>query len=83
MDKFLVLDTFTDQGMAEVACTALEEASIPVMLEHVTINDELGAVYGFRIMAPANFSQAATILLKRIKISHTAQLSKDAVGFQI
>ena len=59
MDRFVVLITTTDQPLAERYCAALEEADIPVMLEHVEIHDGTLRASGYRLMVPAQFSTAA------------------------
>ena len=59
MDRFLVLITTTDQRHAEQVCAALEDANIPVMLEHVEIHDGTLRASGYRLLVPSQYSQTA------------------------
>ena len=62
-ERFVVLTTLTDQSLANRACSLLESAGIPVMLEHVEIfGDDMRAI-GYRLMAPARMSQSAMRLV--------------------
>ena len=67
-DRFLVLTTTFEQALADKACAALEDAGIPVILEHVQISerDSDNAPYkasGFRVLVPAPHTQAAMRLV--------------------
>ena len=66
MERFVVIQTVTDCALAERLCAALEESEIPVMLEHVELSDEGIRVTGYRVLAPSNLSQRATVLAARI-----------------
>lgn len=63
MERFLVLTTTTERHQASRACAALEDAGIPVMLEHVEINNDGGSASGFRLLVPAQFTQTAMRLV--------------------
>ncbi len=66
MEQFLVIQTVTDQNLANLSCGALEEAAIPVMLEHVTISEGEQSASGFRILVPSHHTQTALGLLGRL-----------------
>jgi|GEM_PF-1845978 len=68
MDRFVVLVTTTDQPLAERCCAALEEADIPVMLEHVEIHDGTLRASGYRLMVPAQLSTAAHRIADRANL---------------
>ncbi|MDC0358343.1 hypothetical protein OAO01_05955 [Oligoflexia bacterium] len=74
MDKFLVLNTITDQALADATCEALEEAEIPVMLEHVTIQNDDSSASGYRILVPSEFTQTAMSLIERVSLAFSAKL---------
>jgi hypothetical protein len=73
MDKFEILTTTTEQTLANKTCAVLENAGIPVMLEHVELGDvnsgEVEKVEeesrseakrsGFRLSVPHQFSKTA------------------------
>lgn len=65
MEKFEVLTTTTEQKLANQTCEALEEAGIPVMLEHREIVEGPGRACGFRVLVPSDCMQAAQMLARR------------------
>lgn len=74
MEKFLVLKTFTDQTAANDACASMEDAGIPVMLEHVVIESDGGSASGYRILAPAQFTQSAQAVLSKLDFTTQTRL---------
>jgi hypothetical protein len=84
-DRFLVLTTTFEQALADRTCAALEDAGIPVILEHVQISDrDLDdnpyIASGFRVLVPAPHTQTAMRLVTATssayydKIAHQAAL---------
>jgi hypothetical protein len=84
-DRFLVLTTTFEQALADRTCAALEDAGIPVILEHVQISDrDLDdnpyTASGFRVLVPAPHTQTAMRLVTATssayydKIAHQAAL---------
>ncbi|MFM1849006.1 MAG: hypothetical protein RL417_2480 [Pseudomonadota bacterium] len=84
-DRFLVLTTTFEQALADRTCAALEDAGIPVILEHVQISDRdlddnLYTASGFRVLVPAPHTQTAMRLVTATssayydKIAHQAAL---------
>lgn len=64
MEQFVVVITTTDQPLADRACAALEDAGIPVMLEHVEIHENNFRASGYRLMVPSQFVQSAQRLTR-------------------
>ncbi|MCB0332136.1 MAG: hypothetical protein KDD55_01485 [Bdellovibrionales bacterium] len=80
MEQFLVIQTVTDQHVANLSCGLLEDASIPVMLEHVTISEGTECASGYRILVPSDHIQTALGLLGRISASRTSAYSTPYVS---
>jgi len=66
MDQFVVLTTVPDHILADNACTVLEEAGVPVLLEHVEIVRGKERVSGVRVLVPATAVQRASVLLDHV-----------------
>lgn len=64
MDRFVVLATLSDSIAADLLCGALEGAGIPVLLEHVEIQDGKLNASGVRILAPSDRAQQAIVLIE-------------------
>ena len=63
MEQFLVLTTIKDRLLADRACSILEGAVIPVILEHVELFEAGQNASGFRVLVPAtNVVQAKTLM---------------------
>jgi len=62
-DHFLELATTTEQPLADRTCAVLEEAGIPVILEHVEMRARQTFAPGYRVLVPAQFSQTAMRLV--------------------
>lgn len=59
MDRFVNLTTIGDRLLANRVCQSLEDAGIPVMLEHVEIVQNLQRTSGFRLLVPLESLQTA------------------------
>ena len=59
MDKFILLTVTSERNIANRTCAALEDAGIPVMIEHEVVSEELDEGAGFRVLVPSQFTQAA------------------------
>lgn len=59
MERFLEVTTTTRQIVANETCEALENAGIPVVLEHVNVVDGGEHTTGYRLFVPSQHSQAA------------------------
>jgi hypothetical protein len=64
MERFLVLFTTTESRVADASCEALEDAGIPVMIEHVDVLDQGSKIAGFRLLVPSHHSQEALKVAK-------------------
>jgi hypothetical protein len=64
MEQFLVLTTTTEQNLANKTCAALENAGIPVMLEHIEIVEGEDRASGYRVLVPSQFTATAMRLVK-------------------
>jgi hypothetical protein len=53
------LFTTTEARIADASCEALEDAGIPVMIEHVDVLEEGERAPGFRLLVPSEHSQEA------------------------
>ena len=58
-DHFVELTMTTEVSLASQTCAALEEAGIPVMLEHRDIEEGSAHYSGFRLLVPMDYSQSA------------------------
>lgn len=58
-DRFLCIKVITDQSIADKACNALEEAGIPVILEHLEVGDGDVRALGYRLLTPSTCVQHA------------------------
>ncbi len=59
MERFLILSTIKEQSLANRACAALENAGIPVMIEHVELRENGEKSQGFRLLVPSQYTQTA------------------------
>ena len=66
MEKFLVLTTITEQRVANHYCAVLEDAGIPVIIEHVEILDGSLCALGYRLLVPAEFTGAGMRILQNL-----------------
>jgi len=72
-ERFLIIKTTTDQEFAQRACQALEGAEIPVLLQHVTIDELEVPVSAFRILVPSTKTQNALKVLSHGQQTDSAQ----------
>ena len=70
MDNYLVLTTTTEQPLANRACEALEDAGIPLMLEHIHVKSGNKRAPGYRLLVPSSFSQRAQKLILKASALH-------------
>ena len=59
MDDYVLVSRITEQPLANRACAALEDAGIPVMMEHVEIKNGPTRASSFRLLVPSQFTQTA------------------------
>lgn len=59
VDKFILLTVTSERTIANRTCAALEDAGIPVMIEHEVVSQECDEGAGFRVLVPSQFTQAA------------------------
>lgn len=63
MDQFLVLTTLTDRIEIDSTADMLETAGIPIMLEHVEVEQQGTAAPGVRVLVPSQWAQRAFSML--------------------
>ena len=66
-DKFVCIKVLTSQKLADRACTALEEAGIPVMLQHLEVEEGELRALGFRVFTPTRCVQSASRIVERFQ----------------
>jgi hypothetical protein len=81
-DRFLVLTTTFEQALADKTCAVLEDAGIPVILEHVQISERGSkeAPYkasGYRVLVPAPLTQTAMRLVSATSSAYYGDLSRQ------
>lgn len=64
MDRYVVLTTIFEQVLANKTCEALEDAGIPVMLEHREVVSDDGRASNYRVLVPSQYTQTAMRLAK-------------------
>lgn len=74
MDHYVLLTRISDQPLANKACAALEDAGIPVMLEHVEVTSGATRASSYRLFVPSQFTQTAQRLVS------TSSLRRPAVS---
>ncbi len=63
MDHYVLLTRISEQPVANRACASLEDAGIPVMLEHVEVTSGGTRASNFRLFVPDQHVQAAQKLV--------------------
>lgn len=63
-EHFLALDLTCDEQMAHRKASVLENAGIPVLIEHIHIVEGSLQADGYRLMVPSKFVQNAKRLLR-------------------
>jgi hypothetical protein len=81
-DRFLVLTTTFEQALADKTCAALEDAGIPVILEHVQISEREGAkggykASGYRVLVPAPHTQTAMRLVSATSSAYFDKIARQ------
>ncbi|MCB0339368.1 MAG: hypothetical protein KDD53_07180 [Bdellovibrionales bacterium] len=74
MEQFFVLTTYSDHMVADSTCGLLEQAGIPVMLEHVEIHEAGVAASGIRLLVPFEYTQRAMKIIEAGKGLHRSDL---------
>lgn len=74
MDRFLVLTTTTERPFANKACALLEDAGIPVMMEHVEITQGNCRASGFKLLVPSQYTQTAMRLVDQASTRYQNRL---------
>ncbi len=74
MYQFFVLASFTDHIRADAVCGALEEMKIPVMMEHVEINEDRKHASMIRVMVPSEFIQRAAAIINNFDMPMAANM---------
>lgn len=64
--NFLVITTISDKSLIDRICTTLEDAEIPLMLEHVEIIGGKNSANGVRVLVPEDCTRMAMRLLETI-----------------
>ena len=82
-DRFLVLTTTFEQALADRTCAALEDAGIPVILEHVQISDRNAEnipykASGYRVLVPAPHTQTAMRLVTATSSAYYDKIAAHA-----
>ena len=57
--EYVVLTATSEQGLANKTCEALEDAGIPVMLEHREIKSDGNRASGYRVLVPMQYTHTA------------------------
>lgn len=70
MDHFLMLTTTTSRNKADRLCDRLEDAGIPVILEHIEVRDGALRAIGYRLLVPARNTAVALKLLGSLVPNH-------------
>lgn len=73
MEKYCAITTVTDQNLANRICAVLEDANIPVMLEHVEVVDNYRRDSGYRILVPSGNLRKAIRLFEGAAVAFHAQ----------
>lgn len=78
-DRFLVLTTTVEQALADKTCAVLEDAGIPVILEHVKISDRDASfkASGYRVLVPAPMTQTALRLVSATSSAYYENLARQ------
>ena len=63
MRNYEILTTIAGQPFAAKASALLEDAGIPIMVEHVDLGDDMLPLHGFRVLVPREFSGSAHRLI--------------------
>ena len=78
-NQFLVLTTVSDRLLADQMCSVLEDADIPVLLEHVELFEGEEVAFGIRVMVPAPHAQRALGMVDAV----TSQFESGPSGLDV
>ena len=59
IESFIVLTTVSDQQLANKLCAALEQADVPLLVEHVELIDQGRSRVGYRLLSPSSVRETA------------------------
>ncbi len=62
-ERYVSITVFSDPVAADQACSVLEEAGLPVLIQHLEVEGGELKASGYRVLAPANYAQTAMKLL--------------------
>lgn len=63
VEPYIVLTTVTDDSLANRLCTALEDAGISILMEHIDKIEDGEKIQAYRLLAPPNIKQLATRII--------------------
>jgi len=64
--RYRMLTTLTDRSVVTRSSSVLEDAGIPVMIEHVEMLDGNAQAYGFRMLVPEDHFHRAWHLIRPV-----------------
>jgi hypothetical protein len=76
-ERYVSITVLSDPVAADQACSVLEEAGMPVLIQHLEVEDGAVKVSGYRVLAPANCAQTAMKLLN-LRRPSGAGLAREA-----
>ena len=77
IDSFVELASTTEESLINRACTALENAKIPVLIEHIADMSQYGGRSAFRLLVPLRHSQRARRVSASALTTMTAQTARQ------
>ena len=75
--RFIELASTTEQNLVNRACAALENANIPVLIEHVDEQGQYGGQSAFRLLVPHQHSQRARRISASALTTMTAETARE------
>ncbi|MCB0310473.1 MAG: hypothetical protein KDD42_04525 [Bdellovibrionales bacterium] len=79
VDRFVVITTTSEQVLANKTCQAIEDAGIPVMLDHRQIGSGQRFASGFRVLVPSQHSQTAQRLAQATSSAYYVTSATSAI----
>ena len=67
VEQFVVVATYGDHEIANSICEALEQESIPVMLQHIEIERKPSAVSAIRVLVPSHTIERSLLITERAR----------------
>ena len=74
-ERFVSIKVLSDSASADRTCSILEEAGIPVLIQHLEIEEGTLKASGYRVLAPAHCAQTA---MKLLNVRQTASAALRA-----